>query len=301
MLARVLYVRHLYFLLPLVLVLAACGGAHTATTNVVAEVAGRPITRPELDTYTRYAATFESVVYPESTEATCARRATRAACARFRAGVLARLIEERIVLDYAHRHHIRLTPGERSEASRQVQSLMAPSAPTARLFHLGVSRAFVSHIVDRQLLIQKVEGRIVGARAKHGFEYKIRKIGIPNSGSDSADNQAVMRIATTGKIPPGAAEKTEWMAPFRMTPGVRRAVAAARPGDYVGPFTRQGYVLVIQLLESGDHPYAAPARAALTSRLFATWLSHALKRAHPRCRGSSGALAPCPASMMKSA
>jgi hypothetical protein len=91
------------------------------------------------------------------------------------------------------------------------------------------------------------------------------------------------------------------MAPFKMKPDVRRALAAAQPGEYVGPFSRPGYLLLIQLLERADHRYSPDAHAEITSKLFATWLARAVARAGPRCADSAGRLSRCPAQIMKSA
>lgn len=292
--------RLLYLCLPLLVLLAACGAHQSSGPRVVARLSGQSVSQPELDAYTRYAATFDSVVYPDSTEAGCATD-RRAACARFRSGILARLIEEHVVLGYARRHHITLTPGDLAEARLQLEKLMAPSAPTARLFHLGVTRQFVTHVVQRQLLIQRVEESVVGDRATAGPEFHVTRIGIPNSGSSTEDNRSVIQLATSGKIPAGAAEKTEWMAPFRMAPRVRQALEAAKKGDYVGPFSRPGYVLVIKLLGRGTHHYSRTAHALLTSKLFRSWVSRAVARAHPRCVGAAGTPVTCPSYLMKNA
>jgi hypothetical protein len=219
----------------------------------------------------------------------------------FRAGVLARLIQEQTVLDYAATHHIRLSAADREAARAQMGHLTSGSAPTSRLFRLGISHRFVARIVRRQLLIQRVEERVVGARARHGLEYRVRRIGIPSTGNTAADNRRLVQVAATGKIPSDAAARTQWMAPFKMKPDVRRALAAAQPGEYVGPFSRPGYLLLIQLLERADHRYSPNAHAEITSKLFATWLARAVARAGPRCADSAGRLSRCPAQIMKSA
>jgi hypothetical protein len=269
--------------------------------DVVARVAGYSVTRAELNRYTQYAATFDSVVYPGSSEARCSQMPEAAACNRFRAEVLARLIQETTILRYARRHHMVLSDADKVIARRQLDQLMAPGAPTARLFRLGVSKRFVSQVVERQLLIQKVEEQVAGVRARTGPELHIRKIGIPSSGNASTDVREVMSIASGGKVPAGAAERTEWMAPFRMKPDVRRALSGVRRGDFVGPFSRPGYVLVVQLLGRAVHTYSAPAHAMLTSKLFRKWLQAAVRAARPECERGSRHLHPCPASMMKAA
>lgn len=294
--------RYLCLCLPVFLLVAACGGPHSASRpRIVATVSGHRVTEAELKAYTKYASTFDSIVYPDSTEARCATAPHRAACARFRSGILARLIEEHVVLAYARRHHVWLSAADKQAARMQLRKLMDRSSPAARLFHLGVTRAFVAQIVRRQLLVQRVEETVVGARAVSGLEFHIERIGIPRSGSPEQDNRRVVQLATSGKLPRGAAQRTEWMAPFRMAPGVRHALESARPGDYVGPFARPGYVLVIRLIATGKHRYALPARDQLTSSLFRSWLTRAVTRARPRCMTAAGRLDSCPQSMMNEA
>lgn len=300
MLARLL-MRYAPLCFAILVLLSACGSHHTAFPRVVAQVSGDTISAGELNEYMRYAAIFDSVVYPDSSEASCVRSVSSPTCANFRVGVLARLIEERTVLAYAARNHISLSASDRLAARAQLRAMMAPSAPTARLFYTGVSRDFVSQVVQRQLLIQRVEERVVGRAARRGLEYRIRKIGIPSSGNAGADTRRLLQIATSGTLPADAAERTEWMAPFRMKPAVRRALAVAQPGEYVGPFTRPGYLLLIQLLARRSHRYASAAHQVITSRLFGRWLAGAVAAAHPRCLDHRGFMAPCPSTVMKTA
>lgn len=302
MLAPVMFLRSLTFCLPLVALLAACGSHHDAAPpQVAARVAGHIITNADLRSYTRYASTFDSVVYPDSAQADCLTSPGQPACVAFRAGVLARLIQERTVLDYAQTHHIRLSPADKVAADAQMQQLTSKSAPTSRLFRHGISRRFVSKIVRRQLLIQRVEERVVGEKARRGLEYRVRKIGIPGSGNSSRDNRRLTQVAATGKLPADAAARTLWMAPFKMKADVRRALEEAQPGEYVGPFSRPGYLLLIQLVERAQHRYSADAHALITSKLFSAWLARAVKAGNPRCAGPAGRLIPCPPAIMKSA
>ena len=299
MLAPVILMRYLLLCLPLFLFLSACGAHHETSPGIAARVGGRAITEAELRAYTRYAATFDSVVYPDSAEATCVRSPARQACATFKAGVLGRLIQERTVLNYAALHHIRLSAADNLAAQTQIRHLTATSAPTSRLFRLGISRRFVTQVVRTQLLVQRVEERVAGTRARRGPESRIRKIGIPISGNTSRDNRRLMQVAATGKVPADAAERTLWMAPFKMKPDVRRALSAARPGEYVGPFSRPGYLLLIQLLERGTHRYSAAAHAIITSKLFSAWLARAVAAAGPRCADTAGRMTPCSRRIMK--
>lgn len=302
MLAPVMFVRFLPRCLPLVVLLAACGSHHTASPPpIAARVGGHAITNTELQAYTRYASTFDSIVYPDSAEAGCLTSPGRPACTAFRAGVLARLIEERTVLDYAQSHQIRLSSADTVAAEAQMRQLTATSAPTSRLFRQGISRKFVSKIVRRQLLIQRVEERVVGDKARRGLEYRIRKIGLPTSGNAARDNRRLTQVAATGKLPGDAAERTLWMAPFKMKLDVRRALAEAQPGEYVGPFSRPGYLLLIQLVERAPHHYSADAHAIITSKLFSAWLARAVAAGNPRCAGPAGRLAPCRPEIMKNA
>jgi hypothetical protein len=286
----------------LLILLTACGTQEASHgPGVVATISGHRVTEAELQAYTRYASTFDSIVYPESTEARCTTSPHRPACVRFRSSILARLLEEQVILAYARQHHLWLSAADKEAARTQLQKLMEPSSPSARLFHRGVSREFVSEIVRRQLLVQRVEESVVGSRVDSGPEFHIRRIGIPLSGSAERDNRRVVQLATGGRLPAGSAQKTVWMAPFRMAPGVRQALESARPGDYVGPFSRPGYVLVIKLIARGTHRYASPAREQLASTLFRSWVQRTVEAAHPKCMTPAGKLSSCPHSMMNTA
>lgn len=302
MLAPVTLMRFFAVLVLLLCIVTGCGSRHSSVPSpVVARVAGYTVTRPQLDRYARYVATFDSVVYPDSAEAACLHQPKRRACRSLRAHVLQRLIEERVVLRYAARHHIQLSAHDKAVGKAQVRELLRPSSPTSRLFRMGISKRFVWRVVQRQLLVQQVEERVAGKAAVSGPQLHIRKIAIPTSGDVAADNRRIVRIATSGRVPADAAQKREWVPPFRLSSRARRALAAAQPGDYVGPFQHPDYVLLIQLLGRAQHTYGRKSRAEITSRLFHRWLAAAVARAHPTCLEPHRQPRPCNDRTMKEA
>jgi hypothetical protein len=258
----------------------------------------------ELSAYVRYVVGFDALAYPDSAEASCASHASRPACHRLRDQALTRLLQERVVLDYASAHHIRLNRTEQRAIRTEIVRLDGPQAPTRKLFQNGtVSRGFVHSILERQMLVQKVQARVAGQQAAKGPAFKLRRIRLPlPSGLTRARMEAqVSSIRRGGPLPTGAEDRTEWIAQFRVPAEIRKALARARRGAYVGPFQHKGTLLLVQLLGQGKHAFGAPARRKLTSEIFSRWLHDSLLQAHPRCLTPQHRLMPCPPRIMKAA
>lgn len=286
----------------LLLVIAGCGHSSQAIT-VVAIVDHHRITNAELSTYFQYAVSFDRLAYPDSTEAGCVRRAASPPCRQLRDKVLSRMIQERLVLEYARSRHITLNRADRQAVGVQLTAMAATGAPTARLFHSRSARkAFMRQVIERQLLVQKAEAQIAGAHARRGFEIHITRIIVPATPSNrSIQYQQALAVAGGGSLPPGSISREEWVAPFRLSKPVRSALRGASRGEYVGPFQHRFSFQIIHVLGSGVHRYGRPARATLTARYFRRWLAAALHRSTIRCLGKRGGLGRCAGQIMNAA
>jgi len=209
-------------------------------------------------------------------------------CSVVKRQVVARLIEEHLVLNYAHDHHLSLTSADRA---RVRDALRDPA-----LLRSG-KRSLVTQILLRELTVQKVEDAVAPESAKRGFAFHVVKFAIPIPGARGARAAyaQALDLATQGTpFPDGTVMRKEWEAPFRLPRQVREALDYAEPKQYVGPFRRNGTYLVVQLLSRGVHPYGAPARVELEARYFKAWLASRLAALHPRCFGDTGRQEPCP-------
>ena len=298
--------------LALILVLFLTGCQSTAShapssvspSTVVAVVGRHGITPAELNAYVRYVVGFDALAYPDSAEAQCARSPKGTACRHLRDEALTRLLQEQIVSDYASAHQIRLDASDRQAVEAEIGRLSGPTSPTRKLFRNGtVTRTFMRSVLDRQVLVQKVQDHLTGERALKGPALRLRRIHVdsaPGAGRD-ASYAGLLSVASGGPLPAGATVRVDWLAEFRVPPAIRRALKGARIGDYAGPFDRDGGLLLVQLLGRGVHSYGGPARQKLTAQLFARWLDNALRHAHPRCLDARHRLAPCPARIVKAA
>lgn len=290
-------------LLALIPVFAGCGshagGARTPTPRA-ASVAGTSITYPELDTYLRYANRFFSAAYPGTVKGagmSCGAAKVTAACAAVRKQVLARLIQQQVVRQYAQQHHIFLSASDERKVNQELKLLLDPSSDTADLYdHSPRTRRFLRQVLETQNLVLKVENAVVGPRAARGFAYHLEKVSIPGG---KQGNREALNLSTDGKpLPLDASVRDEWEAPFRLDHTVAQAVSSAKNGEYVGPFPRSGGYLVVHVLGSGLHRYGRPARTFLLTRLFRAWLRDHVRAAHPRCDQGPDAPA-CSMAMMK--
>jgi hypothetical protein len=279
----------LLFVLPL---MAACG--HTAAhmpstpTGVVAAANGHTIPNSTINRYVRYAAQFFASAYPGSIGATrgCMATSQSTACRSLRDQVIARLLQQSAIVDYAHRHHITLSSADRAAVSTEMVTLTDPTSETADLYRGGASqRAFVRQILLTQALVLKVELQVVGVQASQGDAYHIDKYVMPTG--PHAQRQA-LNLATDGKpVPADATLHTEWEASFRLHGALKSALSVARPGDFVGPFKQSGGYLVVHLLDHGTHVYGRPARQARMTDLFRGWLRAQLRKDHLACSSAT--------------
>jgi hypothetical protein len=252
----------------------------------------------DVSRYTTYSLHFFKWAYGTGTGPSTRRctSSASAACIAVRNETLQRLIEELVITRYARKHHITLTGKEQGQIESAVADLTAPESTTGDLFkgaHLGP--AFVRQLLEREAMVQRVE-RIVSPRStREGFSYLVRKITIPTGlVPGAAVQKQVLRLATGRTVPAGVSVKLDWIAPFRLSSSGRRALQAARPGDYAGPFHSRAGFVVYNLLRKGSHRYGQPARQLLQNAYFTSWLQTHVRAAHPVCYTASGKISPCP-------
>lgn len=288
------------FLLLLILVaaLAACGASAPARRAIppIASVDGTPITENALSNSIAYATAFDAAADPSGDGARC-RSGSRPACRTLRLQAITRLIEERLVLRYAHRHHLTLDAADRAAVRTEMARLTSRDRPGLRR---DVPRKALLHVLRMQRLIEKVE-RAVAAIPTSGPEIHIRELIVPEP--VHANHQTLYQQAlaiTGGAAPPkGTVNLTEWLPRFRLARPLRAALAGAHSGQYVGPFERGSSLLLIRILGDGTHIYGAMARHVLISRAFRPWLAHALHQAQIWCARGARPAAACGDAKMK--
>lgn len=205
--------------------------------------------------------------------------------------ILARLIEERVVLAFAARHHISLSPRDRVEIGAQVAHLSASGSPSAMP---GIGIPFIRGVLTRQAVIQEVERVVTPARLTRGPSVHLVVYSIPSNSGRGAYKEA-LTLATNGEpVPAAARQKDEWVARFHVPPWIDSTLAAASRGQYLGPFRRHGAILVYRLLNRGVHRYSGPARARVEARYFSGWLKRELAHRPPSCYASTGKAEGCP-------
>jgi hypothetical protein len=268
----------------LLLLTSACGsgGAHSPG-NLVARIGGQGITAHELQSYAHYADAFYAAAYPgTSTRTNCqGRQIGRGKCASLREHVLARLLQERVILQYAREHHISLDAVDQSRVNAQMEALISPSSYTADLYAKPQTTRFLHRVLDTQAVVLKVEQTVVGRQAESGFAYQLQKFVFPAGVQGEARAKALVRthrfVSHEGSV------ETVWQAAFRLAPAVSLAASAAKPGDYLGPFHRVTSVLVVRILAEGVHAYGRIAQLERQTQLFRSWLVTQIKRNHPVC------------------
>lgn len=283
--------RAMWCLLAL-LMMTGCGASNRAVAvPAVASVGGQRIDRNEMSHYLRYAAQFYSRTTGAAqggTSLDCSGNGNTQVCAVVKRQVLARLLQEHVVLAYAAAHHISLSDADEG----RVGVAMHDSA----IVRVADS-TFLRQVLRRQLLVQKVEDAVVPESARKGPSLHLRKFFIPAPPGPSGSGvfHQALTLATDGApIPPGTRIRAEWEAPFRLTAPIRQALDYAGPGQYVGPFSSGTGYLVVQLVSRGTHRYGTPARNVLTTRYFRGWLKQQLAAQHPQCFDSRGKNQPCP-------
>lgn len=289
--------RHVPLLIACVLILAGCGSPK-GVSKASAIVEGETISPAALQRNVAYAWAFYAAskgTVPSAGAPSC--RASSGRCHAIERQVLRRMLEERIVLHYARRRGIRLSPADRQHVLHALGKVTTSGTPTADLLSSGrISLAFLRSVLETEILVRKVERVIAGKRALRGDSYELRRvyIFIPAAQSSRAYRDAI-DVATTGSLSPGAVTRTGWTASFRLSRSIRKSLAQAETGQYVGPFRRRRSYLVVQLLAHGIHPYGRPARQAAETRYFQLWIARQLRLNPPQCFSPSGGVISCPA------
>lgn len=223
----------------------------------------------------------------------CSARSTSRACVTLRAQVLRRLLEERIVSEYAAQHGIRLSHSDSGRVARELKRLESPGSSTAKLFTTErISPAFMRSVLRNQLLVKHVEAAVVGKSALSGPSFHLQKYVF---GTDRPSYRSAIDLATGGANGvPGQASSTHWVAAYRLSAHVRSLIRVAANGDYVGP-TREGSSYVVyKILARGNHRYGLPARQQILAQSFRLWLQKRLAKVQPRCLLGNGQTAQCP-------
>lgn len=278
--------------------LAACG-SHHAATSMVASVGNSRISVADLQKNVSYAARFFSSKGVTATGAfVCGASSTRHDCTALRRQVLIRMIEERVVLQYAGGHHIVLDSSDQSRLAWAVANLGSSSTSgSTSLSRLHLSQGFLTNLLGRQMLVQKVEKAVVPVSVISGTVLHLRKFIIPavgSAGSKRAHGAALVLATDGAPIPIGTSVRTEWEAPFRLPAPYRTSLAAAHPGDFIGPFSRPDGYEVIEFLGKAWRRYGGPARIPLEQAYFRSWLLREIRLARPVCFSRSGSQVTCP-------
>jgi predicted small lipoprotein YifL len=285
--------------LAVLVALTGCGSSRPAGAPPAASVAGESISQPLLHQYVTYAVKFYSIgaASPIGSAGTLCRRPSPA-CTRLQNQVLRRLLEERVVVHYAHAHHIALSASDQRAVDAELAQLRADPTPVGELLARRLmSVQFCRRLLAMEMLVRKVEKAVVPVEAERGFAFHLRSFTIPIApgGHGVHAYHRAVDLATDGTpIPRNASIRASWIAPSRLAANVRRVISAAQPGDFVGPFRKPGAYLVIQLLGKRVHRYGRPARQHNESVYFRRWLDRQLRAGAPRCFSRAGKERPCP-------
>lgn len=266
--------------------LAACGSPRPMPT-VLARIGQQTISTADV----KQAMTYVSAYYPTSsrTAVTCA-PSTSGPCASASRQVLARMIEENVVAQYAGNHGLALNRADWSRVHGAVDALLA-----GPLRGKHVAPDMLRAVVARQILVEKVERAVTPRSTRQGFQLHIRKVYFSLSEGRAAARKDAISLATAGgPAPATATSKVEWVRPNALRPAARAALAVASPGDYVGPYTERQNVVVIELLGRGRHRYGAKLRSYLETQAFHAWLRMRLTGVHPTCYDTTGHPDSCP-------
>jgi hypothetical protein len=224
--------------------------------------------------------------------AVCSASAENPECATFRAQVLSRLIEERLVTQYAAAHKISLTRSDLAKVEEELARLQAPHSGTDRLFVAErVSPRIIRSVLETQLLVRRVEATLVSPQALRGPMLQVRKFVF---GLSKHNYRQAVDLATSGTSATTlSATRPLWVALFRLSPQIRRLTTYAAHGAYVGPFRQGTTYVVLQVLGRSTRRYGRPARELIMARAFRSWMKTQLLEAHPTCLTAGRASAPC--------
>jgi hypothetical protein len=280
-------------------VLTGCGTSHLVdavrTPGTVAEVGNATISKAQIQAYIQYALQFYSWVDTSGSgngTTGCSVSSPTPACGTLRRQVLRRLLEERIVAEYAAQRGIRLSPSDSKRVEVEMTRLQSPHSGTQRLFSTErVSPQFMRSILRNQILVKHVEAAVVGRNAFAGPSFRVRKyiFGIDRQSYKSAINFATGGVSTaSGQTPP-----VHWVAAYRLPTQVRSQADVAGRGDYVGPTLEGGSYVVYQILGHGVHRYGLPARQQIEARSFRLWLAERMSQIQPKCFQGPVKTVPC--------
>ncbi|MBV9281891.1 MAG: hypothetical protein JOZ41_17570 [Chloroflexi bacterium] len=275
------------------LCLAGCGSAGHGP-SAAAVIGGHPILPADVQAYVDYSVRFDAWAnHQPASRPPCAAGRGGRQCALLRRQALIRLLQERVVQDYARRHGVRLTAADQSGIDRQLAIAAGPGSTLLR--RLGVSRSFLRAVLARQMLVQRVEAAVAPDWARQGPSVHVRRYVIPYGTDPVQAREEAVTLAIDGKpIPAAASIRDEWIADFRLAAPLQETLAVADPGQFAGPYDQGSAFLVIQLLGRGTHRYGRPAREELASRYFHTWLAEAFRQTRPVCYGADGKTMACP-------
>jgi hypothetical protein len=274
---------------------------HRSTVVPAAVVGGQAISRSDVRRYAEYTQRFFAWAHHDALVGalTCPGASASPACATFYSQVLARLIEESVVMRYAIRHHLSLSQADASRIDDEMIRFEGDRSSNASFFSaVHADRGFVRAVLGRQLLIEKVEAAIVPLSATVGPTLHLREIVLPysnkNQGSQRLSQAAGLLRGNHDKLN-GERTKVRWEAVFRLDADVRSALARVRPGQWAGPFARRDSVIVFQLIARQFRRYGRPARVAIETQFFRDWLDRRLTHLVVHCLNPSGFRVACPA------
>jgi hypothetical protein len=276
------------------LCVTGCGSSGHAP-SAAAVIGGHPISPADVQAYVDYSVRFDAWArhQPAGSRPTCTAGRGGGQCGLLRRQALIRLLQERVVQNYARSHGVTLTAADRSGIDRQLAIAAGPGSTLLR--RLGVSRTFLRAVLARQMLVQRVEAAVAPDWARQGPSVHVRRYDIPYGTDPVQAREEAVTLATDGKpIPAAATVRDEWIADFRLAAPLQETLAVANPGQFAGPYDQGSAFLVMQLLARGTHRYGRPAREELASRYFHTWLVGAFRKARPVCYGPGGKAVACP-------
>lgn len=275
---------------PAACVLLSGCGQHAGGRRVplAAVVNGMPVTQQELSRDVQY-----SQQYYGATQGVPAERCVPGrgdyTCRVLQRQVLNRLVQERVIMQYAAQHHLTITGRDRRRVDAALRKLSAVHQAPAALLRT---------LLFGQVLVEKVEAAVTPARALRGPMYHIRKYVIsPLQGIPEHVRYAqAVSLATDGKpVPDGTNILDEWEAPFRLPHDQRNALQYAARNQFAGPFHVRDRWLVIQLRTTAVRTYGRPAQTVIAQHYFSRWLMEQMLHSHVQCFNVNGSSMACPA------